>query len=386
MRGKVKYNFKKILRASIWLLLGGLLVVLSVSAMSRKSKESIADVHVNIMGAGESRFTSTKEIMDQLEKINGKKLVNLSIDSVDLTLLEQTLEKDKWIKDAEIFLDNNSVLQVSIKEYRPIARVFTTSGTSYYLSSELKRLPLTDHYLDRLPVFTDYPVGLSGVKDSALLEQVKTIGLYIGNHSFWMAQIDQIDITPEHEFTMVPKLGNQLIMFGNADNYGEKFNKLMAFYKKVQARTGWDRYSQIDLQFKNQIVAVRRDEAIKKSDSLKTLKEIARWQQEPEPVSISKDQQTTNHRKNIDITPLENAVAPAEKQSPGNSVNPHNSQIDKKQDKPEQKKVVPQPKKEVPVLDKKKTPVVKSKEVEPAPEKEKRVPKAVMPVKEKQDN
>ena len=53
---------------------------------------------------------------------------------------------------------------------------------------------------------------------------------------FWMAQIDQVDITPTDTFELIPKLGNQVIRFGNADNYEEKFNKLLAFYKQVQTK------------------------------------------------------------------------------------------------------------------------------------------------------
>jgi cell division protein FtsQ len=86
-----------------------------------------------------------------------------------------------------------------------------------------------------------------------------------------MAQIDQVDITANRTFELIPKLGNQVIRFGNADNYNEKFNKLMAFYKQVQTRTGWNKYSIIDVQFKDQVVGVKRDAKEIKMDSLKAV-------------------------------------------------------------------------------------------------------------------
>ncbi len=51
-------------------------------------------------------------------------------------------------------------------------------------------------------------------------------------HPFWMAQIDQIDITSEGDFDFIPKLGNQVIRFGDISDYQQKFNKLLAFYKQ----------------------------------------------------------------------------------------------------------------------------------------------------------
>lgn len=357
-------------------MLGALVVVLSVSAVTHRSKERIAGVHVNIKGSGESRFTSDKEILALLVKLNGEKLEGQRIASVDLTRMEKLLEEKKWVQNAELFLDNNSVLQVLIMEYRPVARVFTLKGSSFYLSAGLKKLPVTKEYLDRLPVFSNYPEDLPKAQDSALLEQVKELGMFIGNHSFWMAQIDQVGITSDHTFEMTPKLGDELIVFGTAEDYTEKFNKLLAFYKQVQTRTGWNRYAKIDLQYKNQVVAVKRDAAEWKADSLRSLEMMKQMFEEQLQASDVNPpvQPAINHSKSIEEVPLESAKTPPKKRQPVNSVNPH---FEKKQEKPKPEKLVQKKKVEEPVAEKKK--------IEPLPKEEERVPKAVMPPKEEQD-
>ena len=54
-----------------------------------------------------------------------------------------------------------------------------------------------------------------------------------------MAMIDQVDITPQRTFEMIPKFGNTIIVFGDGKNAEEKFEKLRIFYKTVIVKAGW---------------------------------------------------------------------------------------------------------------------------------------------------
>jgi len=273
MGNNKKYTFKKVLVVSVWLVLISGTVVLLIAAMSKKNNDPIAGVEIKIFGVQNNYFISKKDVMEMLEKVNKGKLEKSAINSLDLAAMENRLEKDQWIKKAEIFYDNNNVLQVKIAEREPIARIFTISGASFYIDSSLTRLPLSDKFSARLPVFTGFPTEVRVLKkqDSVLLNEVKILSEYIGSHPFWMAQIDQIDITSTSEFEMIPKLGNQVIRFGDVNNYQEKFNKLLAFYKQVQTRIGWNKYSVLDIRFKNQVVGVNRNAAEIKSDSLRSI-------------------------------------------------------------------------------------------------------------------
>src|SRR6185437_8620805 len=187
--------------------------------------------------------------------------------------MENALSKQPWVKNAEMFFDNNNVLQVKITEREPIARIFTVSGPSFYIDSSLARLPLSSKFSARLPVFTSFPTDVKVLtkSDSSLLSDVKIMSEFINAHPFWMAQIDQVDITSARTFELTPKLGNQLIRFGSAGNCEQKFNKLLAFYKQVQTKIGWNKYSVIDVQFMNQVIGVNRDKSEIKSDSLRSV-------------------------------------------------------------------------------------------------------------------
>jgi len=273
MEGNSKYTFRKILVISIWVLLGAGSVVLLVAAISKKFNEPVAGLEIHIKGMENNNFIDKKDVINILEKANGKKISKMDLGSLDLTTMEKELKKNSWIENAEAFFDNNNVLQVKIIEREPVARIFTLSGASFYIDSSLTRIPLSDQFSARLPVFTGFPnIGkVLKKQDSVLLDEIKTVSEYINSHPFWMAQVDQVNITSEGNFELTPKLGNQVIRFGNADDCEEKFNKLLTFYEQVQTKISWNKYSVIDVRFKNQVVCVNRDQAAIKADSLQAI-------------------------------------------------------------------------------------------------------------------
>ena len=189
-----KYTFKNILSITVWVILGSGIVVLLIAAVTKKNNEVIKGMEISITGVQNNYFIDKKDVIKILEKVNGKSLKDAFTNSLDLTKMESVLQKDQWIKKAEIFYDNNNVLQVKVTEREPIVRIFTTTGASFYMDSSLKRLPLSDKFSARLPVFTNFPTEVIVLKrkDSILLKNIKTLGEFIGNDPFWMAQIDQV--------------------------------------------------------------------------------------------------------------------------------------------------------------------------------------------------
>jgi len=168
-----------------------------------------------------------------------------------------------------LFFDNNQVLTVKIAERQPIARVFTVDGTSFYIDTAGNRLPLSDKFSARLPVFSSYPSTKKPLTadDSVVVQDVRRIAQYIQQDSFWVAQVGQIDITPQHTYELVPVLGNQIIKLGNGENIDRKFKRLLAFYKQVWSKAGFEKYETIDVQFEGQVVAAKRGFVAPAADS-----------------------------------------------------------------------------------------------------------------------
>jgi cell division protein FtsQ len=193
-----------------------------------------------------------------------------------LKKMEETLKMSSWVKDAQLFFDNTDALRIKITERIPVARVITTNGTSFYMDSSCVALPMPDHTLGRLPLFTGFPYDKPRIHgpDSSLVQDIRKLSLFILDNPFWLADIEQISVNPNKTFDIVPALGNHKIIFGNAEDCEEKFHRLLLFYKESASKTSFDRYSKIDLRFAGQVIGTRRGSDISRFDSLQAIRNI----------------------------------------------------------------------------------------------------------------
>jgi cell division protein FtsQ len=68
-----------------------------------------------------------------------------------------------------------------------------------------------------------------------------------------------VNITGDSKFEIVPLIGDQLILLGDADQLDKKFRRLKAFYEQALMQQGMNTYEKLDIRFDKQVVAVRRD-------------------------------------------------------------------------------------------------------------------------------
>jgi cell division protein FtsQ len=270
---KPKLNIKKLLATLLWCSIAVCGVVLLVAAVRSKNVQTCKGVEIEISGVNNNFFIDKSDVLSIIKDNVGGKPQGKMISAFNLREIEQSLEQDVWIRNAELFFDNNEILRVDVDEREPVARIFSTDGKSFYIDSSLKILPLSEKFSARLPVFTGFSHGSARLTkaDSNLLREIMDISMVMQADSFLMAMVEQVDITSQSSFEMVPKIGNQLIVFGDAMDAEEKFNKLKLFYKEVISKSGWSKYSIINLQYKNQVVAKIKDAVDKSSDSLRTL-------------------------------------------------------------------------------------------------------------------
>ena len=316
MKTNSKYTFKKIFVAIVWILIASGTVVLLVAAISKRNNERCGKVEINITGVQNNYFIDKKDVINILQHTNNGAIETSPLRAVDLALMESELQKSRWINHAKLFFDNNNTLHVNITEREPIARIFTNTGSSYYIDTSLTRLPLSNKFSPRLPVFTSFPAdeAVLSAADSNIVKDIKTLSIFILQNDFWMAQIEQVDIRPSGEFDLIPKLGSQVIHFGNAENCEQKFNRLLCFYKQVLAKKGWNCYSAIDAQYNGEIVGVRRNAGEVKSDSLRSIQImkalIAEAQKHANDSTIieqpQQDDENINQSREVETAPDEN--------------------------------------------------------------------------------
>lgn len=266
-------NTKKIIRnilfSFLWLVISGGVLILLIAANGNKKKNICAGHRITIKSLHDQLFIDELEVLRLLGSSTGGQIKNEPLSSFNLRKLEELLEGNVWIRDAELWFDNKDLLHVSVTERSPIARIFTTAGNSFYIDQTIRRMPLSERISVSIPVFTGFPEKkLWSAKDSLLLHATREIAEFISSDRFWSSQVAQIDISNTKEFDIVPLIGNHTIKFGNAENVAQKFNKLFVFYEKVLSKTGFEKYSTIDIQYSGQVIGTRKGTGKTAIDSL----------------------------------------------------------------------------------------------------------------------
>lgn len=259
-----KQHWKRWLTNTLWILFGIAMVVLFGAAIHKKNIKRCSDIRIEITGVEKHMFIDEQDVKE-LVNTNGN-VIGTPIEALNLRRMEAALESNAWVRNAELFFDNNQVLQINIEERQPIARLFELNGKSYYLDTAMVQLPLSNKLTARVPVFT----GLSNQSpkfDTSVLSQIVKMAGYILTDSFLTAQITQIDITPEKKFEFIPLIGEHTVLFGDTTDMIDRFKKLKSFYTSAWLDAGMDTYERLDVQYKNQIVAVRKGTAKAVADS-----------------------------------------------------------------------------------------------------------------------
>ena len=89
-------------------------------------------------------------------------------------------------------------------------------------------------------------------------ENVLKIADFLNASDKWSKEIQQIYINQNGQIEFVPLTGEHKIIIGEPENLAEKLSRLEIFYKQGLDKAGWNKYSNIDLSYSNQIVCIKK--------------------------------------------------------------------------------------------------------------------------------
>jgi len=295
----LKNPLKRFFTIVLWCLVGGTGVALLVAAINSKNTSVCRGLVVEINDGAKGRFLNKKELESILENNGLKNLRNKKTASFNLLKIETMLRKNCWIRDVQIYFDNNDLLKIRVQEREPVARLFTMSGSSFLIDSSGMQMSLSERNVFKLPVFTGYPSEKFGSgKDSAMNRQIRDLAIFLNQDPFWSCQIQEVHINASGNFLMIPLIGIHQIDFGDGSDFENKFHRLFIFYKEVITQTGFEKYVYINLAFANQLIATRKQGIVSKADSVQARKNVMEMIRKAQKM----DSDTTKIR---DVKPLE---------------------------------------------------------------------------------
>jgi len=263
-----KRIWKYILIGAAWAIsLGGLVVLMSFIGI-KKSEVVCSNVKVYIPG---NQYFIDRDEIDNILGLKSNELIGRKMETINIHELESRLKANPFIEFAKVYADMDGIINVEVSQRQPVLRIMNQFDKDFYVDQHGLKIPLSANFTARVLVangFIDEPFNgeVDTLRNPVALAVFKTAG-YIRKDSLWQAQIAQIYVNKDHEIELVPRVGNNRILLGDADSLDSKFHNLLVFYKKALPRVGWDAYKIINVKYANQVIGVR-NENIKK-DSLK---------------------------------------------------------------------------------------------------------------------
>ena len=226
-------------------------ILFSVFLMNAKVNNTVCkSIDVVVVDTLKRHFIGKKEIENMLKK-SGINLIGKKMSEIDTELIESKLEENQLIKKAECYKTTGGSVKIEIYQKIPVMRIVSVYG-SYYIDNEGGIMPISDNFSAYVPIATGY------IDKEFATTKLYDFALFLQNNKYWNSQIAQINVLPNKDIELSTRAGDFQVLLGQLDDYETNLNKLKFFYEKGLNKVGWNRYSVINLKYKNQVVCTKK--------------------------------------------------------------------------------------------------------------------------------
>jgi len=224
-------------------------LIVFMFGFSKQRNEVRKITKIDIEFKDENQIFITENTVNKLLIQNKGSVTSIGKETLDLNKMEKRLLENPMIKTADVYITVDGVLGANVIQRRPIARV--EGIPNFYLDEDGKNMPLSTVYSARVPIVT----GISGNQFAEVTELVKKIT----NDEFMKEYVIGLDVTPEGDVFLRIRKNEFKVLFGKSKDIETKFQKFKAFYKLTKKDSLLDTYSLINLKFKDQVVATKKE-------------------------------------------------------------------------------------------------------------------------------
>ncbi|NJO86599.1 MAG: hypothetical protein HC821_00455 [Lewinella sp.] len=260
---KLATQWQQIRRHS-WMVVLFFCTLLTISAIRVKEGKLIQGIEIVVTPLAEGDYLLNQDtVTNLLTRSFTKPLDQLFLAEVDLGRLEAVLARHPLVAEAEVMLDTDMELHISITQRNPLVRIISNNGQNYYLDQTGAKMPLSRGFTARVPVASGNIVAWSDdylSRPEHQLYQLFALVKLFQSDDFLSALIEQIYYTNQGELVLAPKVGDQVIYLGRYDPAKtlERLNRLKVFYAKGLPYEGWKKYSSFDLRYEKQVVCQKK--------------------------------------------------------------------------------------------------------------------------------
>lgn len=226
------------------------LVALVVAGNITRNNSIVRGVQVTIDYGGHETLILEEELKDLLEE-KMPWIMEQTVKEIDRKGIRDTLEQSPFIEHVEVSISMGCRIIINAVQRKPIVRIFR-GNEEYYLDAHGKRVPLSEHGS------FDVLVANGTLKRGESVETVWKMAHYLDEHKEYGCLFDQLYMDDAGEVVLVPKVGEHVVLVGDIDDLDNKMAHLVRFYRKAMPIVGWEKYSQVSLKYRGQVICTKR--------------------------------------------------------------------------------------------------------------------------------
>lgn len=268
----MKKRSRIILFSVAWLVLIAYLVYGLMFSSKRADRVICKSIVVEVLDSAEYQFVKSATIKRMLTSSKSTPIGKL-LKNINTKKLEDEIAEMSAVRDVQVYKSLDGKLRITVKQRRPLVRVFNAADQSYYIDDQGLIMPVSSNYTAHVlvvngnikePFKVKANVNVLAWNDSIVGGEKPTIcriydfAKFVSEDDFWNAQIAQIYVNSIGNVELIPVVGPHVIQLGGFRNFRIKLKKLMVFYKEALPTEGWNKYSIINLKYSNQIVCTKR--------------------------------------------------------------------------------------------------------------------------------
>lgn len=242
-------------------LLGGV-ITLSVLAFLHQRKRICEEIAVTISYDGEHKPVTEKEVTALIER-SGIKALGIEEHMVDMAALYDTLGHIPFVKTVKPIYFSGNTLNINLELHNLVAHIYPAEGSDFYICEDGTLLPYSPRIKEQLPVACGAIPQRKAHTDNITnagktINRIYAIAKLITADEFYKAQFKQIYVNSDKEFELIASVGKHTILLGDGENAEEQLSHLRTAYNQGIAFMEPDKYNQLDLRYKNRIIAKKR--------------------------------------------------------------------------------------------------------------------------------
>lgn len=236
------------------------ILLLIVGKAGEKQRNLLTCSGLKVEFTDDFNFVTEDDVKEWITTSYGN-YVGQRLDSVGLAGIEKILDSKSAVLKSEAYTTPDGCLNIKLSQREPVLR-FQKGDSGFYIDERGFIFPLQDKYSARVPIIDGYiPVlyseGYKGEphneKEAQWLSSVLEMVNYMKNSKVWAQNIVQISVNEKKDLILIPREGDEKFIFGDCNNYEDKFSRIEKYYQYIKTDEG-KKYSSVSVKYDNQII------------------------------------------------------------------------------------------------------------------------------------